>query len=265
MSQPKLIYRTDGEWVAILNNGYLFDTLGEWIGWMDGDDVYALDGAYVGYISEDGRLLRPRMSSYRQRRRPPARQPRFQAPASVPLPPLFRELGYDTIDVFEASPDVFDLVSDLRPDAGEMPVSIAAVSTQELSKLEQDALEEMTYNMLRDYGVTEPPVPIEAMSVGMRPDQAHTIPTAPSHDRLHLAEKTIQKLGSSIWIVEQGYCGPEGFTPAQIKYGARAILLPRTWLVKTPRALLRTWALAHRYAVPEETAKARLYDLPSEH
>jgi hypothetical protein len=265
MSQPKLIYRTDGEWVAILSDGHLFDTLGEWIGWLDGNDVYALHGEYVGYISEDGRLLRPRMLPDRQRRRPPARHPRFQAPASVPLPPLFRELSYETVDVFEAAPDVFSLVSDLQPDAGETPVSSSAVFTQDLSAAEQEALEEMAHNMLRGYGVTEPPVPIEAMSLGMRPDLAHTVPTAPSHDRLQLAERTVQRLGSSIWAIEQGYCSPEGFTLAQIKYGARAILLPRAWLLKTPRALLRTWALAHRYAVPEEAARTRLYDLPSEH
>ncbi|MCP4519718.1 MAG: hypothetical protein GY824_31360, partial [Delftia sp.] len=145
---------------------------------------------------------------------------------------MFRELSYDTVDVFEAAPDVFGLVSNLRPDAGETPVSIAAVSTQDLTRLEQEALEEMAHNMLQGYNVTEPPVPIEAIAVGMRPGQAHTVPTAPSHDRLHLAERTVQRLGSSIWAIERGYCGPEGFTPAQIKYGARAILLPRAWLVR---------------------------------
>ncbi len=219
----------------------------------------------MGYISDDGRLLRPRMLPQRPRRRPPARRPRFQAPASVPLPPMFRELGFETVDVFESAPDVFGLVSDMRPDAGETSSTSGAVAVLELSTVAQEALEEMAHNMLQGYGVTEPPVPIEAMSVGMRPDLAHTVPTAPAHDRLLLAEQTIQRLGSSIWAVERGYCSPEGFTPAQIKYGARALLLPRAWLIKTPRALLRTWALAHRYAVPEETAKTRLYDLPSEH
>jgi hypothetical protein len=265
MAQPKLIYRTDGEWVAILSDGHLFDTLGEWIGWLIGNDVYALDGAYVGYISEDGRLLRPRVMPDRPRRRPPARRPRFQAPASVPLPPMFRELSYDTLDVFQSAPNVFGVISDVHPDAGEIPVSIAAVSTQDLTITEQEALEEMAQTMLQGYGVTEPPVPIEAIAVGARPDRAHTISRASSRDRLQLAERTVQRLGSSVWAVERGYCSPEGFTPAQIKYGARALLLPRAWLIKTPRALLRTWALAHRYAVPEEAARARLYDLPSEH
>ncbi len=265
MAQPKLIYRTDGEWVAILHESHLFDTLGEWIGWLDGGDVYALSGEYIGFISDDGRLLRPRAETHRQRRRPPARQPRFHAPASVPLPPLFRELGYDTVDVFEASPDIFVLVSDLRPDSGEAPTTDNIPAAQQLSQSEQEGLEEMAQGMLQSYGVSEPPVPIEAMAIGTPPNQAHTIPTAPAHDRLQMAELTIHRLGSSVWTIEQGYCGPEGFTLAQVRYGARALLLPRDWLLKTSRALLRTWALAHRYAVPEEAARARLYDLPGEY
>ncbi len=252
--------------MAILFEGSLFDTLGEWIGWLDGDDVYALDGEYVGYLSEDGRLLRPRVLPYRQRRRPPLQQPRFQPPAGVPLPPLFRELSFDTVDVFEESPAVFGLVSDLRPDAGEEALSgqgeTAAVP--QLSEGEREALEEMVYGMIQSYGTTEPPVPVEAIAAGLRPDRAGDVPTAPAHDRLLLAERTIQRLGHSVWAVERGYCNPEGFTPAQIEYAARALLLPRPWLTRTPRALLRSWALAHRYGVPEATAMLRMYDLPEE-
>lgn len=264
MSQPRLIYRTDGEWMALLFEGNLFDTLGEWIGWLDGDDVYTLDGEYVGYISEDGRLLRPRVLPYRQRRRPPTQQPRFQAPASVPLPPLFKELSYDTVDVFEETPGTFALVSDLHPDAGEEPnPELDEITpTLQLPKVEQEMLEEMVSGMLQSYGTTGPPVPIEAIAAGLRPDRAGEVETAPPHDRLHLAEQTIQRLGRSVWAVEKGYCGPEGFTPEQVQYAARALLLPRPWLAKTAQALLRPWALAHRYAVPEETAMLRLYDLP---
>jgi hypothetical protein len=263
MSQPKLIYRTDGEWMAILCDGNLFDTLGEWIGWLEDDDVYSLEGEYVGFISEDGRLLRPRVLPYRQRKRPPEQPPRFQAPPSVPLPPLFRELSYDVVDVFEAVPETFALVSDLHPDAGEgaFPGDKSAPFRQQLTQDQQEALEKMVLGMIQSYGTTEPPVPVEAIASGLRPSQASSVETAPAHDRLQLAERTIARLGHSLWAVERGYCGPEGFTPPQVQYAARALLMPRPWLLNIPKALLRPWALAHRYAVSEETATLRLYDL----
>jgi hypothetical protein len=263
MSQPKLIYRTDGEWMAILCDGNLFDTLGEWIGWLEDDAVYSLEGEYVGYISEDGRLLRPRVLPYRQRRRPPEQPPRFQSPPSVPLPPLFGELGYDVVDVFEETPDIFGLVSDLHPDAGEESFSEggSVPFRQQLTKEQREALEKMVLGMIQSYRTTEPPVPVEAIATGLRPSQASSVETAPAHDRLQLAERTIERLGHSLWAVERGYCGPEGFTPAQVQYAARALLMPRTWLLDIPKALLRPWALAHRYAVSEETATLRLYDL----
>ena len=39
------IYSTNGEWVALLQEGRLYDTLGEWIAWLDGKDIYNRDGA----------------------------------------------------------------------------------------------------------------------------------------------------------------------------------------------------------------------------
>ena len=266
MSESRFVYRTDGEWMAVLFEDSLFDTMGEWIGWLDGDDVYTLDGEYVGYISEDGRLLRPRVLPHRQRQSPPTQQPRFQPPASVRLPPLFKELSFETVDVFEESPDAFGLISNLRPDAGEQAFSEPdeTAAMPHLSEVEREALEKMVHGMIQSYGTTEPPVPVEAIAAGLSPDKVGDVETAPGHDRLLLAERTIQRLGRSVWAVERGYCGPEGFTPAQIEYAARALLLPRHWLTRTPRALLRSWALAHRYGVPEATATLRMNDLPEE-
>lgn len=267
MSKPRLIYRTDGEWMAILYEGNLFDTLGEWVGWLDGDDVYKLDGEYVGYISEDGRLLRQRVLPYHRQRRPPQQRPPFKAPPTIPLPPMFAELSYDTVDVFEEAPDLFATVGELRADAGEeqfhrlVEIDPQLAARQRLHQVEQDMLEEMVYGMVYSYGTTEPPVPVEAMAAGRRPDAASPIETAAPHERLRIAAQVIERLGRSAWAVERGYCGPEGFTPPQIEYAARALLLPRQWLLQTPASLRRPWALAHRYVVPEETAMLRLYDL----
>lgn len=110
------IYASNGEWVAFTHNSYLFDTQGEWIGWLEGQEVYTLDGFYVGRLSADGRVLRERIGSHRPRRSPPPPPPSVRPPAHVPLAPLFAELPYGVVDVFEEDPHVFTRISDLRPD-----------------------------------------------------------------------------------------------------------------------------------------------------
>jgi hypothetical protein len=267
MSKPRPIYRTDGEWMATLHDGHLYDTQGEWVGWSDGDDVYRLDGEYVGYISRDGRLLRLRVLPYRKRRTPPAPPPRLPPPGAVPLPPMFAELSYDTIDVFEEVPNVFAVVSDVFPDAGEAPlrrlvdVNPQLAAQQKLHAIGQELLEEMAYGIVYSYRATHPPVPIEAMAAGRLPSSAHEVVTASPHERLRLAGQLIERLGHARWAAERGYCGPEGFTPAQVEYAARALLLPRQWVLQVPEASRQPGDLAQRYCVPEETALLRLHDL----
>jgi hypothetical protein len=94
----------------------LFDTRGEWIGWLANRDVYNLDGFYVGYLSEDGRIVRPRIVPSHPRRPLPPAPMRARPPAKVPLPPMFAELPWRLMDVFEEEPEVFGFISDLRPD-----------------------------------------------------------------------------------------------------------------------------------------------------
>jgi hypothetical protein len=112
----QVIYSTNGEWVALLYDGQLYDTLGEWIAWLDGREVYTRDGEYVGFLSDDGRVLRERVRRRRVVRPAPPAPPKIRPPASVPLPPLFAELPWKLVDVFEEDPEVFKYISDLRPD-----------------------------------------------------------------------------------------------------------------------------------------------------
>jgi hypothetical protein len=267
MSEPRPIYRTDGQWIALLYEENLFDTMGEWIGWLDGSDVYSLDGEYVGFISEDGRLLRQRVPPYHKRRKPPNERPRVQIPQTIPLPPMFAELSYSVVDVFEEEPEIFALVHELRPDAGEstLPRLIETdprlAERQKLRNVEQNMLEEMVYGLIYSYGVTEPPVPVEAMAAGLPPEDAAGVEIASAEERLYTAERFIDRLGHSAWAVDRGYCGPEGFTSTQIQYAARAFLLPRHWILMLPRELRQPSILAHRYAVPEEAAVLRIHDL----
>jgi len=112
----KPIYSTNGEWVALLQEGHLYDTRGEWIGWLDGRDIYTRDGEYVGFLSDDGRVLRERIRRQRPLRPVPPAPPKIRPPATVPLPPMFAELPWKLVDVFEEEPDIFRYISELRPD-----------------------------------------------------------------------------------------------------------------------------------------------------
>lgn len=104
------LYTTRGAWAGLLLDGYLYNPQGEWIGWVERDgSVYSVVGEYVGQLARDFRVLRKRAvpDARRQRRQPPARpSERFPMPATVPLPPLMAELGFDTIDVLDEMPEL---------------------------------------------------------------------------------------------------------------------------------------------------------------
>jgi len=110
------IYATSGEWVAILHDGHLYDTRGDWIAWIDGNEVYTRDGVYAGFLSRDRRVLRQRIRRTRPLRPAPLIPPKIRPPALVPLAPLFAELPWGQVDVFEEEPEIFKYISSLRPD-----------------------------------------------------------------------------------------------------------------------------------------------------
>ena len=117
----KYIYSTDGDWVALLgdNRRHLYDIRGECIAWLDGKEVYTRDGMYAGFLADDGRVLRERIRKQRPLCPVPPLPPRVKAPPRAPLPPFFAELPWNQVDVFDEDPDVFDTVSELRPDWGD--------------------------------------------------------------------------------------------------------------------------------------------------
>jgi hypothetical protein len=188
----------------------------------------------------------------------------------VPLPPLFPELGFSTVDVFEENPGIFALVAELRPDAGEKPLPRLVDDDPQLAlqdrlrRVEQTLLEEMVYGIIYSYGATEPPVPIEAMAAGLRRENADQVTVASPQERQRMSEEMIERLGHSTWASTRGYCSHEGFAPAQIRYAARALLLPRHWLLKSPQELQNPSTLAGRYVVTKEAATLRIHDLEKE-
>lgn len=111
------IYRSDGEWVAVYEQGNLFNVDGEWIGFVNGREVYDTAGQYLGFLSDDRRLLRKRSRTRKPpHKEPPVRPPRPRIPAHMPLAPLMRELPHQIIDLFEEYPERLIYISETRPD-----------------------------------------------------------------------------------------------------------------------------------------------------
>jgi hypothetical protein len=106
-SKPIPIYTTRGDWAALMVFPHIYSPVGEWIGWVTPDrQVFDVDGRYVGWLTDEPRILRSRaIDKIPERREPPPRAGTVRPPATVPLPPMMRELTYDTIDVFEEEPE----------------------------------------------------------------------------------------------------------------------------------------------------------------
>ncbi len=115
--KPEHIWTTSGEWVATRIDNYIWDMSKTWVAWLDGTEVYTTDGEWIGTLSRDSRILRQRAATRRPLRTdiPPA-PPKPDLPARAPLPPMFSELNFSTVDVLEEDPDVFKRISDMRPD-----------------------------------------------------------------------------------------------------------------------------------------------------
>jgi hypothetical protein len=117
---PAIIYifSTRGDVEAFLVYPYLYNRQGEWIGFVQPNrEVFSVLGYYVGELSDDKRILRKRsMDETRERiKPPPAPASRLRTPASMPLPPMMRELPHSMIDVFEDMPERLHTL-----DAGEL-------------------------------------------------------------------------------------------------------------------------------------------------
>ena len=110
------IYRSDGEWVALLQDRHLYNLRGEWIGWLEGRAVFTRDGEYAGELSNDQRILRQRVRPQRQLRPAPPPPPPIRVPPRVPLAPLLAELAWSVVDIFEEEPEIFEFISEIRPD-----------------------------------------------------------------------------------------------------------------------------------------------------
>jgi hypothetical protein len=111
------IYRSDGEWVAVFEDGHIFNVDGEWLGFVIGREVFDSAGLYMGFLSDDKRLLRKRTLSRKPPHfEPPERPKSPRIPASMPLAPMLRQLPHQIIDLFEEFPERLIYVSETRQD-----------------------------------------------------------------------------------------------------------------------------------------------------
>lgn len=118
--EPFFVFDTHGEWHATVLNNCLWDARGEYIGFVRGQnhDVYTAFGEWIGNLSQDGRVVRRRVSDrqtvLRVRKLAPPKPKNL--PPRAPLPPMTGDLGYHYIDVLEWDPDAFKNVPDLKMD-----------------------------------------------------------------------------------------------------------------------------------------------------
>jgi hypothetical protein len=100
------IYTSRGDVAAYLVYPQLYNRNGEWIGWVSSNrDVYSVLGFFVGTLSEDARILRKRVTGVlKPRITPPTPPQKMIPPATVPLPPLMKELTFSTVDVLLEEP-----------------------------------------------------------------------------------------------------------------------------------------------------------------
>ena len=115
--KPEYVWTTSGDWIATRIGNYIWDGSKTWVAWLDGQDVYTTDGEWIGSLSRDSRILRSRSAARKPLRTDiPSAPPSPDLPARAPLPPMFVELTYATVDVLDEDPEVFKRISDMRPD-----------------------------------------------------------------------------------------------------------------------------------------------------
>jgi hypothetical protein len=119
-SKPFFIYDTRGDWHATLIGDNLWDPRGEYIGFVLGENykVYTAQGEHIGDLAHDGRIIRKRHFDRPTLLPdlPPVPSKPARLPARAPLPQMFGELGFNVIDVLDWDPEIFKVVSDLKPD-----------------------------------------------------------------------------------------------------------------------------------------------------
>ena len=109
MSQHRIIpiFNSRGEAEAFLVFPYLFNRSGEWVGWVTPQrEVYSVLGNYVGSLTNDPRIVRPRVDdAVRPRLKVSPPPGRLTTPATIPLAPMMSDLTHSFVDVLLEEPE----------------------------------------------------------------------------------------------------------------------------------------------------------------
>lgn len=82
------IFKSNGQYLGFISNGYFFSRDGAYLGWIEGKFVWDKDGKFRGVLTEDGRYILKNIYTVS----PVPRVPR-PMPATPPLPPPPPNIG----------------------------------------------------------------------------------------------------------------------------------------------------------------------------
>jgi len=103
------IYRWNGDPVAFVEDGWLFDYHGRYLGWIEADSsVWGGNGQHIGELIDGIHVLRnttalPRMPRFARVAPEPSPPPRPFPVKIMPLPPMYGWI--DAFDVFYLTPN----------------------------------------------------------------------------------------------------------------------------------------------------------------
>ena len=132
-------------------------------------------------------------------------------------------------------------------------------------------LDAAALDLLQLHNVTQPPVVIEDIlrrpaADLWRPDLVDlSLQSFESHER-YAARPTIARLvaryaGNSLWARQRGLAADSGLTPDEVRYFARALLMPKDWMIALQPNERSPASVRLRFHVPREDAAQRLAEL----
>jgi len=140
-----------------------------------------------------------------------------------------------------------------------------------LTEVRRAELDAAAMELLQLHGVEQPPVPIENIlrqPAGdlWKPDLSDLSLQSFDLRERYAARPTIARLvaryvGGSDWARQRGLVGDAGFMPDEVRYMARALLMPKAWIDALPRSKRYPASVRTSFHVPVSDAAERFAEL----
>jgi hypothetical protein len=148
---------------------------------------------------------------------------------------------------------------------------VSRIPEPSLTEQRRAELEDAAIELLRMHGVEREPIPIEdilrrPVAELWQPDLTDlSLQSFNAGDR-YAARPTIARLvaryvGGCQWARDRGLVGESGFTPEEMRYFGRALLMPKRWLITLSANERAPIGLRNRFHVPVWDAAERLAEL----